>query len=62
MEENKHQIRNELCIDALSAIVVGTAVLVVTLLTTWATFGIPDWQMAVSIGSGLATYFFLVGK
>ena len=62
MEENKHQIRNELCIDALSAIVIGTAVLVVTLLTTWATFGMPDWQTAVGLGSGLATYFFLVGK
>ena len=62
MEENKHQTRNELCIDALSSIVIGTAVLVVTLLTTWATFGMPDWQTAVGLGSGLATYFFLVGK
>ena len=62
MEETKHQTRSELCIDALSSIVVGTAVLVVTLLTTWATFGMPDWKTAVGLGSGLATYFFLVGK
>ena len=62
MEENKHQTRNELRIDALSSIVIGTAVLVVTLLTTWATFGMPDWKTAVGLGSGLATYFFLVGK
>ena len=62
MEENKHQIRNGLFIDALSSIVVGAGVLLVTLLTTWATFGTPDWQTAVGLGSGLATYFFLVGK
>lgn len=34
MEENKNQIRNELCIDALASIAVGAGVLVVTLLTT----------------------------
>lgn len=62
MEENKHQIRNELFIDALSSIVVGASVVVITLLTTWATFGLPDWKTAVGLGSGLATYFFLVGK
>ena len=62
MEENKHQTRNELCIDTLPAIVVGASVVVVTLLTTWATFGMPDWETAVGLGSGLATYFFLVGK
>ena len=62
MEENKHQIRNELFIDALSSIVVGASVVVITLLTTWATFGMPDWKTAVGLGSGLATYFFLVGK
>lgn len=62
MEENKHQIRNNLCIDALSSIVVGSGVLAVTLITTWATFGTPDWQTAVGLGSGLATYFFMVGK
>ena len=62
MEENKHQIRNGLCVDALSSIVVGAGVLLVTLLTTWTTFGTPDWQTAVGLGSGLATYFFLVGK
>lgn len=62
MEENKHQIRNELFIDALSSIVVGASVVVVTLLTTWATFGMPDWKTDVGLGSGLATYFFLVGK
>lgn len=62
MEENKHQIRNELFIDALSSIVVGASVVVITLLTTWATFGKPDWKTAVGLGSGLATYFFLVGK
>lgn len=62
MEENKHQIRNELFIDALSSIVVGASVVVITLLTTWATFGMPDWETAVGLGSGLATYFFLVGK
>lgn len=62
MEENKHQIRNNLCVDALSSIVVGAGVLLVTLLTTWTTFGTPDWQTAVGLGSGLATYFFLVGK
>lgn len=62
MEENKHQIRKELFIDALSSIVVGASVVVITLLTTWATFGTPDWKTAVGLGSGLATYFFLVGK
>ena len=62
MEENKHQIRNNLFIDALSSIVVGAGVLLVTLLTTWTTFGTPDWQTAVGLGSGLATYFFLVGE
>lgn len=62
MEENKHQIRSQLCIDALSSIVVGAGVLLVTLITTWTTFGTPDWQIAVGLGSGLATYFFLVGK
>ena len=62
MEENKHQIRNGLFIDTLSSIVVGSGVLAVTLITTWATFGTPDWQTAVDLGSGLATYFFLVGK
>lgn len=62
MEENKHQIRSNLCIDVLSSIAVGAGVLLVTLLTTWATFGTPDWKTAVGLGSGLATYFFLVGK
>ena len=62
MEENKHQIRNGLCIDALSSIVVGAGVLLVTLLITWTAFGTPDWQTAVGLGSVLATYFFLVGK
>lgn len=62
MEDNKHQVRNDLCINFISAVVVGLTVLLVTLIVTWSAFGMPDWKTAVGLSSGFATYFFLVGK
>lgn len=62
MKEENRQTLIDLCVDALASIVVGASVVVVVLLVSLGAFGTPDWHSAVSLGTALGTYFFLVGK
>ena len=62
MKEENRQTLISLCVDALASIVVGASVVVTVLLVSLGTFGMPDWYSAVSLGTALGTYFFLVGK